>query len=189
MTDRPKVVPISTPLPAIDRPATVSLLKRALDLMAGTDGDGARWCKTVECHAQNHAQEGAEPWGDDAVQVTVIGALARYGMPLIPLSPMPGLRNEGPFNAAWKYLFMAALLQGGAIKTPNGINNEGWPQTKTMLELAIKLAESDANILLTLAAAPDTPMGRELKERQDAAAAAQPEINPSGGSKPVSGSN
>ena len=180
MNDKPKVTPIP-PLPAIDQASTVVLLRRAYGAMLGPGGDGANWCKAVECHAQNDAQAGADPWGDDALQFTVVGALARYGMPVIPLSPMPGLRNEAPFNAAWKYLFMAALLQGGANKTPNGINNEGWPQAKALLELAIKLAQSDATILVALAVDPDTLMGRELQAIKDQAdaAAAQQESKPS----------
>lgn len=121
------------------------------------------WCPCYELHAQEANSRPCDPWYELTAKWSVIGALARYGMRPIPLSPLPGMRDETRFNAAWKYLFMAALVKSGGTSTVNGINNQGWEATKELLDFAIKLAENQAELLLTLAVEPDSELGREMK--------------------------
>lgn len=127
------------------------------------------WCKVMEGHAQDERGNYVEPWDESACKWSLIGALARYGMRLIPLSPVPGLRDESQFNAAWKYLFMAALVQSSATSTPSGINNNGWEATEKLIDFAIRLAENRAELLITLAIEPESELGREMAAKAKAA--------------------
>jgi hypothetical protein len=90
-------------------------------------------------------------------------------MPLIPLSPVPGLRDESEFNAAWKYLFMAALIQSGGMATTSGINNNGYEAAKELIKSAIELAENGAQLLITLAIDPESALGKKMSAKRDAA--------------------
>jgi hypothetical protein len=183
MSDQSKPVSMR-PLPEVDPDTCAALLRMAGLLLAGQtvprdtatanmDALEPKWCKGTECHAQDQHGNFVEPWDESAVRWTVIGALARYGMRPIPLSPIPGLRDESEFNAAWKYLFMAALIQSGGTSTPNGINNAGWEKTRDLVDLAIKLAENRAEVLITLALDPGSPMGKEMAAKAAAAAGPQ----------------
>lgn len=135
------------------------------------------WCKTIEIHATDEKGNFTEPWDESACRWTAIGAVARYAMKPIPLSPVPGLRDESQFNAAWKYLFMAALIQSGGTSTPNGINNNGFEATKGLIDFAIRLAENKAELLITLAVEPESELGKEMSEKAAAAQSASGDAN------------
>lgn len=159
---------------SLDAAIALKVLHRAQDTLSHPD----RWCKAAELHAQDAAGSYIQVWDQDASKWSLIGAVALCGMRLAPLSPVPGLRDESEFNAAWKYLFMAGLLQSSGSMTPNGINNNGYESAKSLLAFAIKLAENGAELLITLAIDPDSPMGKEMAAKCETAAAAQEKGEP-----------
>lgn len=162
----------------------IKVLRQAQRILTGafhgsriTGHESPQWTKCVEVHATDEKGNFTEPWDESACRWTVIGAVARYAMKPIPLSPVPGLRDESQFNAAWKYLFMAALIQSGGTSTPNGINNNGFEATKGLIDFAIRLAENKAELLITLAVEPESELGKEMSEKAAAAQSASGDAN------------
>jgi len=143
----------------------VELLHRTRDLLAGPLKAGENLAKVEEAHSFTAAGIGCEAWDEMAGRWTITGALARFAMAPVPWSqtPKPGLRNELLFDAAFRFLFAAAILE--APQTVNGVNNRGWDSVRELIELAILLAEHEAQVLPVLMLPNGKTPSPELRRR------------------------
>jgi hypothetical protein len=159
----------------------VELLRRTLDLLGGPKKDGANLAKVEEAHSFTASGIGCEAWDELAARWSITGALARFSMKPLSWSDLPrpepgeGYRNDPPiktmrseflFDAAFRYVFGAAILQ--APQTVNGVNNRGWDAVRDVIQLAILLAENEAAVLPAMMLPPGktpSPRLREYLER------------------------
>ena len=151
----------------------VELLKRTLDLLAGPNKKGENLAKVEEAHSFSASGIGCEAWDETAARWTVTGALARFSMAPIPWQLLPpgapactgvqGMRSEIVFDAAFRHLFAAAILE--APLTVNGVNNRGFHAVRDLITLAILLAEHGASILPVLVLPENTHPSPELRKR------------------------
>lgn len=119
----------------------LDLLRRTRELLDGPQKNGGNYAKVIETHAFTASGIGVEDSDETAARWTVVGALAKLGMPRMAWTraPIPGLRDTQNFDAAWNFLYGASILQGPY--TVNGVNNRGWEQVRDLLDFAILLAE------------------------------------------------
>jgi hypothetical protein len=143
----------------------VDLLRRTLDLLAGPKKNGANLAKVEEAHSFTASGIGCEAWDELAAKWTVTGALAKFSMDPLPWSvtPLPGLRNVVIFDDAFRYLYAAAIIQ--APQTVNGVNNRGWDAVRDVIELAILLAENEAQVMPLLSFPAGRMPSPELRKR------------------------
>lgn len=155
-------------------PEIVDVLRRARDLLAGPAKRGEKLAHVVESHSFTASGLPCEPWYADAARWSLLGALAKFtmdplfvgGLPpgLAAAGPnMPQLRREQLFDAAFTFLFAAAVLQ--APQTVNGVNNRGWDQVRDLIDLAVLLAEHGATIMPMLVLPKDRHPSPELRKR------------------------
>jgi hypothetical protein len=154
---------------------TIELLRRTLDLLAGSDKKGSNLARVEEAHSFTASGIGCEAWDETAARWTITGALAKFAMAPIPWPdlhlPKPGsliprpvmLRNELLFDGAFRHLFAAAVLQ--APQTVNGVNNRGWDAVRDLIELAILLADNQATIMPVLALPKGSVPSLALRKR------------------------
>ena len=153
----------------------VELLKRTLDLLAGPNKKGENLAKVEEAHSFSASGIGCEAWDETAARWTVTGALAKLSMspfhwadlpknaPGAGYTFSPPIRNEIVFDAAFRHLFAAAILE--APQTVNGVNNRGFHAVRDLITLAILLAEHGASILPVLVLPENTHPSPELNKR------------------------
>jgi len=144
--------------------AVLEVLKQVADLLAGPEKRGSALARVEESHSFTASGIGCQAWDETAAKWSIIGALAKFTMPLVPwnVSPMPGLRNEALFDAAFNYLLAAAILQ--APQTVNGVNNRGFHAVQDLIELATLLAEHEAAVLPALIIPPHVHGGAPSPE-------------------------
>jgi hypothetical protein len=150
----------------------VELLRRTRDLLGGPEKNGAALAKVEEAHSFTASGIGCEAWDTLAARWTLTGALAKFSMAPIPWQLLPpgspqctgvkGMRSEIVFDAAFRFLFGAAILE--APQTVNGVNNRGWDAVRDLIEFAILLAEHQAAILPALSLPGGLP-SFELRKR------------------------
>jgi hypothetical protein len=154
----------------------VDVLRRTLDLLAGPDKKGSALAKIEESHSFTASGIGCEAWDETAAKWSIIGALAKFTMPVLPwnVTPVPGagstlnppgirLRKEILFDDSFRYLLAAAIME--RPQTVNGVNNRGWDAVRDLIELAILLAEQDARILPALILPNGGVPSPELRKR------------------------
>lgn len=154
----------------------VDVLQRTLDLLAGPDKKGSALAKIEEAHSFTASGIGCEAWDETAAKWSIIGALAKFTMPVLPWNvtpvpgagstlspPMRGLRSEILFDGAFRYLLAAAIME--RPQTVNGVNNRGWAAVVDLIELAILLAEHDAQILPAIILPNGGQPSPELRKR------------------------
>lgn len=164
---------MSEPEKAHPNAEILDLLRRTRELLDGPQKDGANYAKVVECHAFTPAGIAVDDSEETAARWSVVGALAKLGMPRFAWTkaPVPGLRDTQNFDAAWQFLYGAALLQGPY--TVNGINNRGWEPCRDLLDFAILLAEECAVIVPQAALATGQAPSLALRRRFEAIAKAR----------------
>lgn len=152
----------------------LDLLRRTRELLDGPQKNGGNYAKVIETHAFTAGGIGVDDSNETAARWTVVGALAKLGMPRFAwtAAPVPGLRDTQNFDAAWRFLYGAALLQGPY--TVNGINNRGWEQIRDLIDFAILLADESVSVL-PQALHPGTP-SLALRRRFEMIAAARPGV-------------
>lgn len=147
----------------------MDLLRRTLGLLAGPQKNGGNLAKVEEAHSFTESGIGCEAWDETAARWTITGALARFTIkPLswrvVPRSPLlPRIYEEITFDGAFRYLLGAAIME--APQTVNGVNNRGWDAVKSLIELAILMAEQDATVMPTLYLPNDKVMSPDLRKR------------------------
>lgn len=147
----------------------VDLLRRTLELLAGPTKHGENLAKVEEAHSFTASGIGCEAWDETAAKWSIIGALARFTIkPLswraLPRSPaVPRIYEEITFDSAFRYLFGAAIME--APQTVNGVNNRGWDAVKSLIELAILMAEQDATVMPALYLPNGKVMSPDLRKR------------------------
>lgn len=153
--------------------AIIELLRRTRELLDGPQKNGGNYGKVIETHAFTASGIGVEDSEETAVRWSMVGALAKLGMPRLPWtrSPIPGLVDTQNFDAAWNFLYGASILQGPY--TVNGINNRGWDHAKDLLDFAILLAEEMVAITPVAAMASGVPPSLNLRRRFEAIAKAR----------------
>jgi hypothetical protein len=129
----------------------VDLLRRTLDLLAGPTKRGENLAHVEEAHSFTAAGIGCEAWDELAARWSIVGAMAKFSMDSFTAqAPLTGslalrIRREELFDAAFRYVFAAAILQ--APQTVNGVNNRGWDAARDLLEFATLLAENEADVI------------------------------------------
>lgn len=143
----------------------VELLHRVLDLLNGPQKNGGNLARVEEVHSFTASGIACEPWDETAARWTIAGALGKFSMTPIPwpATPLPGLRGEMLYDAAYRYLFAAAII--AAPQTVNGVNNRGWDAARDTIELAILLAEHGASIMPALMLPNGVLPSPELRKR------------------------
>ncbi len=144
----------------------IEILRRTKDLLAGpTSWPGKNLAKVEESHSFTASGIGCEAWDVSASRWTLVGALAKFSMAPIgwAVTPVPGLRGEMLFDAAFNLLFAAAVIQ--APQTVNGVNNRGWDAVRDLLDLAILLAEHEAAVMPMLVLPNGRVPSPELRKR------------------------
>ena len=150
----------------------MDLLRRALDLLAGPQKNGANLARVEEAHSFTASGIGCEAWDELAAKWSITGALAKFSMAPVGWSSIPGEMRSGPirnmrkevlFDSAFRFLFAAAIIQ--APQTVNGVNNRGWDAVRDVLDLAILLAENSAAVMPVIALPPNAVPSPELRKR------------------------
>ena len=148
----------------------VDLLRRVLDLLGGPQKNGAALARVEEAHSFTASGIGCEAWDETAASGPSWARSARFSIAPVSWTDIAAerdasaaMRNEVRFDEAFRYLLGAAIME--APQTVNGVNNRGWDSVKSLLELAILLAENNATVMPGLFLPVGRTMSPDLKKR------------------------